>query len=74
MHFESGNPKSKGIARSRKYVNLEDAVRKIDYFARIGVLSPQTRKAIKNSFDNLRFFTDEDFTTSCCDLEENENG
>lgn len=73
MHFEDGNPKSKGVARRRKYVNLEAVVRKIDYYARIGLWSQQTIKAIKNSLDNLEYFTEEDFAICCENQEMKEN-
>lgn len=73
MHFEDGNPKSKGVARRRKYVNLEAVVRKIDYYARIGLWSQQTIKAIKNSLDSLEYLTEEDFAICCENQEMKEN-
>ena len=61
MNFEGGSPKSKGVARNRKYVNLADVIRKIDYITRSCGSSSQMRKEIKEKLDNLKYFTEEDF-------------
>lgn len=61
MNFEGGNPKSKSVARSRKYVNLAEVIRKIDYITSSYGSSSRMRKEIKEKLDNLRFFTEEDF-------------
>lgn len=61
MNFDGGNPKSKGVARNRKYVNLADVVRKIDYVLRSNGSSFIVRKELKEKLDALAFFTEEDF-------------
>ena len=61
MNFEGGSPKSKGIARNRKYVNLADVIRKIDYVTRSCGSSSQMRKEINDILYNLKYFTEEDF-------------
>ena len=50
MNFEGGSPKSKGIARNRKYVNLADVIRKIDYVTRSCGSSSQMRKKSRKSW------------------------
>lgn len=61
MSFDGGNPKSKGVARNRKYVNLADVVRKIDYVLSSNGSTFRVRKELKEKLDALAFFTDEDF-------------
>ncbi|MBQ8298151.1 MAG: hypothetical protein IJX77_10265 [Ruminococcus sp.] len=61
MNFEGGNSKSKGVARNRKYVNLADVIRKIDYITSSYGASSRMRKEIKEKLDNLRYFTEEEF-------------
>lgn len=72
MNFEGGNPKSKGIGRSKKLVNLGDVFRKIDNIARSNGMSPQTRKEISKALDKLVYFTYDDL--SVCNGKENNNG
>lgn len=57
MNFEGGNPKSKGIGRSKKLVNLGEVFRKIDTIARSNGMAPQTRKEISKALDKLVYFT-----------------